>query len=108
MKRVILLCVTLCLSASADAQEKFLGKTADAWVQQLKTGTPKERKNAAYSLGKMGKSSAFVLADMKAVLASEKDAKTRDALVFALGEICRSSPEARSDGNLETMLLTAL
>src|SRR5947209_2161083 len=88
------LCLALGVSlgvafASLPAQE-FLGKTADGWVKQLKTGDAKQRRNAAFALGKLGRRvGGLAVAEMRAAYANENDAKVRDAVVSALGEICR-------------------
>ncbi len=111
MKRAFLyVCVVVFLSGHRTyAQDKFVGKTADGLGKQLtQAAEVGQRRSAAYALGKMGKGAAGAVADMKAALASEKDAKVRDAIVFALGEIARSSPEAKADRELEPIFVKAL
>lgn len=103
------LCVALSLGIpSLQAQEKFLGKTVDGWGAQLKNADAKQRRSAAFALGKMGGRSIGVVPAMKQTYAQEKDAKVRDAIVFALGEICRDEPAIRTDGDLEALFLNAI
>ncbi len=110
MRFILTLCVALCLGVpTLPAQEKFLGKTADAWEKQLNSaGDAKERRSAAFALGKMGAGSPTAIAVMKNVYAQEKDAKVRDAIIFGLGEICRDNAAGRTDKDLETLFLSAL
>src|SRR5947209_1734708 len=83
-----------CLGASPlCAQEKtLLGKTSDGWATQLKTGNDaKLRRNAAFALGKLGNRASGALPAMKAAYAKETDVKVREAIIYALAEICRDS-----------------
>jgi HEAT repeat protein len=102
--------VTLCLGIPAlNAQDKLLGKTADAWMAQLKNSADaKLRRNAGFALGKMGFRAALVVPSMKIAYAKEKDVKVREAIVFALGEIGRESPPVREDRGLENLFLGAI
>lgn len=103
------LCILLVgVSSPLSAQEKgFLGKTAHEWGVQLKSGDPKLRRNASFALGKMGKNASQALPAMKAAYRNEKDAKVKEALIFALGEISRDSVNARNDPDLERVLIEA-
>lgn len=96
--------------APLQAQEKaFLGKTAGEWASQLKSsGDAKQRRNAAFALGKMGTRAFPVLPMMKAAIGAEKDPKVREALLFAMGEICRAAAGARNDVELEQIFLGAV
>ena len=110
IRHLICLCVILSLSTPVlHAQEKLLGKTADAWAAQLKNASDaKLRRNAGFALGKMGFRAVPVVTQMKIAYAKEKDVKVREAIVFALGEICRESPPLREDRDLETLFLGAI
>lgn len=94
--------------SSLSAQEKtLLGKTAEGWTRQLRQGNDaKARRSAAFALGKMGRWSASALPAMKAVYAGEKDAKVREAIVFAMAEICREG--AGDDLGLDQLFIAAL
>src|SRR5260370_26824850 len=94
--------------SSLDAQEKFLGKTADSWGAQLKSNDAKLRRGAAFALGKMGSRAFSVLKVMKNAYANEKDVKVRETMIFALGEICRDSVSINMDKDLEKLFLGAI
>ena len=110
IRPILSLCLALCLGGSTlQAQDKFLGKTADAWGVQLKTGADaKLRRSAAFALGKMGSRAASVLGNMKSAYALEKDVKVREAIVFGLGEICRDNLSINVDADLEKLFLAAI
>ena len=110
MRRSILLCVALCLSASSlQAQEQFLGKSANEWVTQLKNNQEwKQRRNAAFALGKLGKHATLVVEDMKIAYRNEAEVKVREATVYALGEIGHKNALVKKDGDLEKLLLDAI
>jgi HEAT repeat protein len=106
---VLTLGMTFSLGVSSlEAQEKFLGKTADAWGAQLKSGDAKLRRSAAFALGKMGSRAFSVLKVMKVAYANEKDVKVRQTMVFALGEICRDTVSINTDPDLEKLFLGAI
>ena len=65
-------------------------------------------RQAAFALGKMGQRALGSLPDMKAVYVKESDVKVREAIVFALGEICRDTPAAGADPAMERLFLGAL
>lgn len=108
MLRHILLVVgiTLGLGVSTLPAQEFLGKNAAGWAKQLKSDNAKMRRDAAFTLGKLGQAAAPVLPDMKAVLAKEADPKVREAIVYALGEICRAGVGRQRD--LETLFVAVL
>ena len=94
------LCIALCLGVSTlQAQDKFLGKTADGWIGQLKNSVdPKQRRQAAFALGKMSNRAVPVLRDMKLALGKEQDAKMRrETMLFAARqEIAHEHPRPRA------------
>ena len=103
--------VTLCLvGASLPAQDKssFLGKTADAWAAQLKNADAAKRRQAAFALGKMSTRAIPALKDMKLALKNEKETAVREALLYALGEICRDTTATSDDAELEKLFIAAL
>jgi len=110
MIRSISIALTFCLvAATAGAQEKFLNKPADAWIKQLTTSTDaKQRRNAAYALGKMGGRAYAHISEMQAVFTKEPDAKVRDTLLYGMGEICRESAAASANEALERLFVSAL
>jgi HEAT repeat protein len=102
---VIALC---CAVPSLQAQDKFLAKNAGEWVSQLKTNLDaKQRRHAAFALGKLGSRAVPSLPEMKLAFAKEKDAKVREALVYAMGEICRDSVGTNGDVDLERIFISA-
>jgi HEAT repeat protein len=108
-KFILSFCCVLFLSTGAHGQgaAKFLDKRADEWVRQLKADVePRQRRNAAFALGKMGNRAGELLETIKGCLAGEKDAKVREAIVFALGEIGRDS--LRGDDSALIELLSQL
>src|ERR1051325_10570360 len=84
----------------------ILGKTATEWATQLGDGDARLRRSAAFALGRLGSKAVDKLPDMKAALVREKDAKVRDALVFAMAEIGRLNPTA--DAGLEGIFVNAV
>jgi HEAT repeat protein len=89
--------------------QQFLGKTANEWSAQLRMSLDaKQRRNAAFALGKMGSRAVAALPDLKNAYGKEKDAKVRDALLFAMGEIARDSTGAGEDSELEPLFIRAL
>ncbi|MSQ96627.1 MAG: HEAT repeat domain-containing protein [Gemmataceae bacterium] len=104
------LCVTVCLVPALPAQDKtprFLSKTAKQWSVQLRTSQDlKQQRGAAFALGKMGPRADFTLGGMKAVYVDVKDAKVREAIVFAMGEICREG--AGAELGLDKLCISAL
>ena len=109
-RHLLSLCIAICLGVpSVQAQDKFLGKTADGWIAQLKNSVdPKQRRQAAFALGKMSNRAVPVLRDMKLALGKEQDAKVRETLLFALGEIARDTTATSNDRDLEPLFLSSL
>lgn len=112
MIRSILVCVSILLSigpAFALAQERFLGNTAEGWAQLLRNSKDmNQRRSAAFALGKMGRHAFFAVPEMKAAFPKEGNTKVKEALVFALGEICRDNPSLKNDRELEALFHAAL
>src|SRR5437762_241559 len=93
--------LALCLTPNLRAQV-FLGKTLNDWSKQLTTSDDaKLRRSAAFALGKMGSRAVGALPAMKALYAGEKDAKVREAILFAMGEISRDNLSIKVDADLE-------
>ncbi len=88
--------------------EFFLGKSAADWTTQLRHSENDKRRSAAFALGKLGAGAVFAIEPMRTALAGERDAKVRDAIVFALAEICRQTKTQSSDADLEATLVKAL
>jgi HEAT repeat protein len=111
MMRSILLSAALIstvFAGSVAAQDTLLGKNAGDWAQQLaNSNDANQRRNAAFVLGKMGPRAVPVLPAMKTALKGEKDARIRDTLLFALGEICRPTGFG-PDAELESLFIAAL
>ncbi len=103
---ILALCFAL---PSLHGQDKlFLAKSAGEWVAQLKTNTDaKQRRHAAFALGKLGNRAFAALPDMKVAFGKEKDAKVREALVYAMGEICRETVGTGNDVDLERIFISA-
>jgi HEAT repeat protein len=102
---IIALC---CAVPSLDAQDKFLAKNAGEWVTQLKTSIDaKQRRHAAFALGKLGNRAFSSLGEMKIAFGKEKDVKVREALVYAMGEICRETIGTGNDVDLERIFISA-
>jgi HEAT repeat protein len=89
-------------------QEKFLGKEVKAWKADLETGNEASRRNAAFALGKIGNHAWVALPELKKRLREDKDAKVREAVAFALGEISLVSLQAGKDAALVQGLSEAL
>jgi HEAT repeat protein len=111
MSRHLLIASVLALSSavpSLHAQDKFLAKNAGEWVAQLKTSIDaKQRRHAAFALGKLGNRAFAALPEMKIAFGKEKDAKVREALVYAMGEICRETIGTGNDVDLERIFISA-
>lgn len=100
----LLLSACFSLPAVCGQEGKFLDKSADEWARQLKAADAKQRRSAAFALGKIGNRAADHLADLKDCLAAERDAKVREAIAFAIGDIGRESLRASGDVGLEAQL----
>ncbi len=83
----------LLILATAGQAQVFLGKTANAWIQELNQGDDAARRNAAYALGKLGGTALQAVPRLTKRLAEDKSPKVREAAAFALGEIGRESPD---------------
>jgi HEAT repeat protein len=90
--RTLYLPIVLVLVAPAAWGQSFLGKREAAWLKELQEGQGKERRSAAFALGKLGPVSNGALTALISAL-KDSDAGVRDAAAFALGEI----GEARDD-----------
>lgn len=102
---VLALC---CAIPPLHAQDKFLAKNAGEWVAQLKTSIDaKQRRHAAFALGKLGNRAFSSLPEMKLAFSKEMDAKVREALVYAMGEICRETVGTSNDVDLERIFISA-
>jgi len=111
MIRYVLLAtgVSLVVAFQPLPAQQFLGRSPVEWAAQLKTNIDaKERRNAAFALGKIGNRAVTVLTDMRVAYGSEKNAKVKEAIVFAMGEICRESVAANNDAALEQLFIAAL
>jgi HEAT repeat protein len=76
--------------AQSTRDEKFLGKDAYYWIDQLKSPSARERRAGAFALGKLGTTSyvsSGVPALVKHISDQENGAEVRDAAAYALGEI---------------------
>jgi HEAT repeat protein len=89
-------------------QKTFLNRTAGQWVTVLSDKESSQRRSAAFALGKLNTAAAAAVPSMKAAYAQESDTKTKDALLFALGEICRDMDSDNRDATLEPIFIAAL
>src|SRR5437764_6898233 len=81
--------LTVLALVSPTMAQSFLGKRESAWLKELQDGQDKERRSAAFALGKVGPVSNSALAALVAVL-KDNDAAVRDAAAYALGEIAEA------------------
>jgi HEAT repeat protein len=88
------------------AQSKFLNRTADDWAGQLKNADAAARRNAAFALGKFGDLAKGYLPALGKLYDEEQDARTREAIVGAIGEI--ASGGDTTDTSPEPVLIKAL
>ncbi|MBI1831376.1 MAG: HEAT repeat domain-containing protein [Planctomycetes bacterium] len=91
IRAMLIACLVVCLGSSPLlAQAKFLGKGPADWAQQLKAHKDaKQRRGAAFALGKLGWRVEASFPAIKAAYAKEQDTRVKEAIVYALGEICR-------------------
>lgn len=111
MRRPFFLALTAVLVATvpSQAQQKvFLNKNAGLWVNQLADKDAGQRRNAAFGLGKLGPHAAPALPSMRAAFNQEKDAKVKEAILFAMGEICRDIDADARDASYEPLFISAL
>jgi HEAT repeat protein len=92
--RTLLLSMVLVLVAPAAWGQSFLGKREAAWLSELQEGQGKERRSAAFALGKLGPISNNALTALIAAL-KDNDAAVRDAAAYALGEIAEARDAER-------------
>ncbi len=105
---VLSCCVAFGLAVSSLHAQQFLGKTLNEWTTQLKTSNDaKQRRNAAFALGKMGNRALAALPALKSAYSKERDAKVRDAIIYGMGEICREAVGAAGDAELEPLFINA-
>ena len=105
---VFTICVALGLAGTPLHAQQFLGKTLPEWTTQLKTSPDaKQRRSAAFALGKMGSRAAPALPALKSAFAKEKDARVRDAVLFSMGEISRDNDGVAKDAELEPFFINA-
>jgi len=106
-KRAMGLLLVFALPLSASSQT-FLGKGAAAWEKILNESQDgRQRRNAAFALGKLGGDAESALPSLKKHL-KEGDARVREAAAVALGEIGKASLKARDDATLVNALTDAL
>ena len=97
----------LCLPAST--AQTFLGKDAGAWEKILnESKDARQRRNAAFSLGKLGSAAASALPSLKKHLKDDDAKEVREAAAFALGEIGKESLKTLDDPTLVDALAAAL
>jgi HEAT repeat protein len=85
-------CLGLILTGAALAQGSrldFLGKSADKWLGDLNAGEAHTRRNAAFSLGKMGGGAELAVAPLARLVQMDPSPSVREAAAFSLGEICQ-------------------
>src|SRR5689334_13430061 len=105
--RTLLLPVALALFVPAIQGQSFLGKREAAWLKELQEGQGKDRRSAAFALGKLGPVSDNVLAALVTAL-KDRDAAVRDAAAFALGEIAEGREADRVQRRAGQELLARL
>lgn len=98
----------LAFAGGSLSAQSFLGKDVHAWQRELSSAVSRERRSAAFALGKLASAGAPALADLKRALGAEKDASVREAIAFALGEIGRDSLLAGRDADLVPLLAKTL
>jgi HEAT repeat protein len=79
----------------ASRAQNFLGKDAGAWEKILNDSKdPRQRRNAAFALGKLGSDAASAMPSLMKRLKTDDNADVREAAAFALGEIGKVSLKA--------------
>lgn len=73
-------------AAAALGQSRFLDRSAAEWSEQLISREAKDRRAAAFALGKIGPSAESAVPRLVKAL-NDSDASVADAAAFALGEI---------------------
>jgi HEAT repeat protein len=92
----------------AVAGQTFLGKDTAAWEKTLNESQDgRQRRNAAFALGKLGSAAESALPSLRKHL-KEDDARVREAAAFALGEIGKDCLKAKDDPTLVQALADAL
>ncbi len=105
--RTSFLLVVLVLVAPNAPGQSFLGKSESAWLKELQAGQGKERRSAAFALGKLGSVSNTALAALVSAL-KDDDAAVRDAAAYALGEISETRDPDRVRQRASEELLARL
>ncbi len=65
----------------------FLGKSTDKWLGDLSAGDERIRRNAAFSLGKMGGGAEVAVTPLARLVQLDPTPGVREAAAFSLGEI---------------------
>jgi HEAT repeat protein len=87
---LILVLASSAARSQTTQEAKFLGKDPFYWIDQLGSPTPRERRAAAFALGKLGAEahSHFGVPKLVVRLGDQESApEVRDAAAYALGEI---------------------
>ena len=97
------------LMPTAGRGQTFLGKDASAWERTLNgSKDARQRRNAAFALGKLGNAAAPALASLKKHLKEDDSKEVREAVAFALGDIGKESLKTLEDATVVEALAAAL
>lgn len=106
---VFLAAVTGLLLPSVSRSQTFLGKDAGTWEKILNESKDmRQRRNAAFALGKLGSAAASALPSLKKHLKDDDAKEVREAAAYALGDIGLESLKSLDDPTLVEVLAAAL
>src|SRR5579862_1122304 len=82
----------LALIPSLASAQTFLGKADSVWLKELQQGDAKQRRSAAFALGRIGRAALDVLQSLTAAL-QDGDGAVRDSAAFALAQIAEHNAD---------------
>jgi HEAT repeat protein len=76
----------------ADEPGKYLNRTAASWAEDLQHAAARNRRAAAFALGRLGSAALAHLPVLRKTLLSDQDSSVRGAVAATLGELGTLSP----------------
>lgn len=84
----LLICMASAVFAAPAARgQKFLDRSMNDWMNDLKQGAPEARRSAAFALGKLGEGAPEFVIDALTHSLRDKDAVVRDFAASSLGDV---------------------
>ncbi|MGF1583259.1 MAG: HEAT repeat domain-containing protein [Gemmataceae bacterium] len=82
-------CMAFPQISSGYGGNSFLGKSLSHWKKQLNSTNPKERRSAAFAIGKIQEHAVAEVPMLLKIARNDENPAVRDAAAYAIGEICK-------------------